>query len=73
MDAETASAAGAVQILYLCVFVQRDLRDDALSVFGGEFRIKFIGIAGLDFKGLDALVIPFGECQILRRQLFKIP
>ena len=73
MDAEITSAAGAVQILYLCVFVQCDLRDDALPVFGGELRVKFIGIAGLDFKGLDTLVIPFGECQILRRQAFKIP
>ena len=52
MDAETAGAAGAVQILYLCVFVQCDLSNDALPVFGREFRIKFIGIAGLDFKGL---------------------
>ena len=65
MDAETAGAAGAVQILYLCVFVQCDLRDDALPVFGWEFRIKFTGIAGLDRKWLDALVIPFGEFQIL--------
>ena len=52
MDAEAAGAAGAVQILYLCVFVQCDLSNDALPVFGREFRIKFIGIAGLDFKGL---------------------
>ena len=70
MDAETAGAAGAVQILYLYVFVQCDLRNDALPVFGGEFRIKFTGIAGLDFKGLYALVIPLGECQTLRRQAF---
>lgn len=52
MNAEAAGAAGAVQILYLCVFVQCDLRDDALPVFGGELRIKFTGIgAGLQRAG----------------------
>lgn len=68
MDAEAAGAAGAVQIFHLRVFIQCDLREDAFSVFGGKFRVKFIAIAGLDFKGLDAFVIPFGDGQILRRQ-----